>query len=141
MRAIFAILGVALLSACANSTIKGQRTATPSGLGLVIADADRIVIANRWHGTNLQEFSHTFTGSEVRKVVDDVSFMSHASGERTDSIFDKEVQFYRGPEKLAAIYLAVSTFSFQGNEYFGDTGVLQDLDRKVLKLQRPPEPK
>src|SRR5437773_12429018 len=77
MRAIFAILGVALLSACANSTSKGQRTATPSGLGLVIADADRIVVANRWHGTNLQEFSHTFTGSEVRKVVDDVSFMSH----------------------------------------------------------------
>jgi hypothetical protein len=60
--------------------------------------------------------------------------MTPAHGELTDSIFCWEVRFYKGTDPLANIYLAGSTFTFEGNEYFGDTGELESLSRKLLKL-------
>jgi hypothetical protein len=112
----------------------------PTRLGLVISDADRIVITNRLapRQQRYRGFSLAISGDDARGIVKDVAFMSPARGEVTDSYFDWELRFYVGTESLAAIYLASSTFTFEGNEYFGDTGQLKALSGKLLKLTTPP---
>jgi hypothetical protein len=125
----------AMASGCAHSTAK-NRTAAPSTLGQRIFEADRIVITQRWASTDprLRGFTHTLSGDEVRKVVNDVAFMTPAQGVLTDSIFSWELQFYKGAEPLAAIYLAGATFTFEDKEYFGDTRELSRLLRRLLRL-------
>jgi hypothetical protein len=145
MKAFFVSLGLiavlGLVGACSHPAARPNgRTSAPTRLGLLISDADRIVITNRLapREERYRGFSLTISGDDARGIVKDVAFMSPARGEVTDSYFDWELRFYVGTESLAAIYLASSTFTFEGNEYFGDTGKLKALSGKLLKLTTPP---
>jgi len=135
---------LALLGGCSHPAVRGNgRTAAPTRLGLLISDADRIVVTkgSASQVASYRGFSLTISGNELRKIVKDVAFMKPARGVVTDSFFGWELRFYRGREDLAAIYLASSTFTFEDNEYLGDTGELEALFRKLLKLTTPHHPK
>jgi hypothetical protein len=123
----------------AQDTNMNSAATTKTELEYLIAGANRIVITNlaasRIEG--FRSFSLTISGDEAKRIVRDVSTMRYGPP-MTESIFDWELRFYRDADYLTAIHLASATFMFEKQEYFGDTGELQALSDKLLKLTTPP---
>jgi hypothetical protein len=98
----------------------------------MIADTDYIVITNRFADrvSRYHGFSFTLSGDEARQVVRAISSSQHCAP--SDSVFDWDLQFYRGAQLSADIHLQGSHFVFEGEEYF-DGRVLEQLHRDLLK--------
>jgi hypothetical protein len=128
--AVLSVLFVTALSGCNEpATIRG---APPATLTSLIADADHIVVTNRFAGREprYRGFSLTISGDEARRIVRAIAASEHCPP--TDSAFDWDLKFYRGEEFLAGIQLQGSHFVFEGEEYF-DGRTLERLYHDLLK--------
>jgi hypothetical protein len=138
------VLGFLVVGALAGCHHPSPTATAPTRLACLIADTDHIVVTYRPPGNHpvpppdrYRDFSLTISGDEARKIVRDVSAMRDGFPNFTDSIWCWELRFYRGEDCSATIYLSSTTFLFEGHEYFGDTGALQALSRKIWKLTTP----
>jgi hypothetical protein len=110
---------------------------TPTNLASRIAGADR-VIATNWFRASRGYPGHSlsFSGSKATKIVQAVSTSRAFTGVETWSMFDWELQFYKGTNRLDAIHFQGGSFKTD-SEYFDQTGVLdgiyQKLERRFLK--------
>lgn len=104
----------------------------PAKLASLIADADRIVVTNRFANIEpqYQGFSLTISGDEARHIVRAISSSEPSSP--TDSVFDWDLSFYREAQFLADVHLQGSHFVFENEEYF-DGRVLERLYHDLLK--------
>ena len=127
--AILAFLGVVALSGCQHPPSGGH---PPTKLASLIADADHVVITNRFADRmpRSRGFSLAISGDEGRQIVRAVSSAQQCAF--TDSVFDWDLQFYRETQLLADVHLQGSHFLFEAEEYF-DGHVLERLDHDLLK--------
>jgi len=128
--AILAFLVVVALGGCKHPPMSSGYP--PTKLASLIADADHVVITNRFADRvpRYRGFSLMISGDEARQIVRAVSSSQHCAP--TDSIFDWDLQFYREAQLLADVHLQGSNFVFEGEEYF-DGHVLERLYHDLLK--------
>lgn len=122
---------ICILSGC-RSAPNGTGYHVPTHLINQIASTDHIIITNRFadREPRYRGFNFTVSGDEASKIVHAVSSAQHCAP--TDSIFNWDLQFYRGTHLLADIHLQGSHFVFEGEEYF-DGRVLERLYHDLLK--------
>jgi len=128
--AILAFLVVVALGGCKHPPMSSGDP--PTKLASMIADVDYIVITNRFADrvSRYHGFSLTLSGDEARQVVRAISSSQHCAP--SDSVFDWDLQFYRGAQPSADIQVQGSHFVFEGEEYF-DGRVLEQLHHDLLK--------
>lgn len=114
MRILVLILLVAALSGCSarrREQAPPVAVVTPATLKERIADADRIIVTNRFADDNkrYRGFSMTVSGAEVKRVIKAI-----LAAERLDvgtlSIWDWDFKFYREHNYLGSIYSQGSVF-------------------------------
>jgi hypothetical protein len=139
----FSLFLVAICSGLAqtNAAVRPTPT-TPTSLSQLVASADHIIATNRfgYDDPRYRGFSLTISADEARKTVSAVSNARLlCSPPCTDSMFDWDLQFYRGANLLAVVHAQGSHFMLgdwkKGAEYADSTGVLQkfwgDLEKRT----------
>ena len=122
-----------------NATVPAAGS-TPTNLAHLIANADHIIITNRFAGSNTRyrSFSLSVSGRRVSQIVAAVSSARRNQVE-TDSMWDWELQFFRATNRLAVIDCQGSMFLAEHGEYHDDTGVLEKLYSEILDRTTRPE--
>ena len=120
---------LALSNGCSTVSRSSVRTTEPTKLGVLIADADRIIVTPLG-----EDLSLTVSGASAKAITKDVSYMPSSGPCATDTLFAYELRFLRGEMSLATIHLCDKTFLYEGEEYRGDTGVLEALSRNFEEL-------
>ena len=102
---------------------------TPTNLAHHVAAADRVLATNwfaSWHGD--PGLGRSFSGRKVREIVAAVSSARrYPNWNPTSSIYDWELQFYNGTNRLDAIHFQGRVFLLADGEYVDDTGVLEKV--------------
>ena len=103
---------------------------TPTNLILRIANTDHIVATNWFDATHGDlGFGVTISGDKVWEIVRAISAAKKYPNQPvTESIWDWELQFYKGTNQLDAIHFQESVFLADG-EYDDETGVLEKTYR------------
>lgn len=101
---------------------------TPVNLARQIADADQIVITNRFleREIGVAGFSASVSGQEVTTVVNAISTAARV-GLPLDAIMNCELEFYNATNHLATVRFQQGAFAAENAEYVDDSGVLEKL--------------
>jgi hypothetical protein len=150
------LAGVALVlmfvvAFCILATLSGCNRRTDTSVPLPntladlahqIADADNIIITNRFADTNspFLGVSLSLSGQQVSRIVRAIS-----SARRLEigtwSVWDWELQFYKATNRLATVDFQEYSFLVKKGEYMDETGVLEKLYREMLERSSLPKEK
>ena len=103
-----------------------------------IANADRVVMTNRWASSGEPEFNFTvcISGRKVESVVRAVASARPLVGVSTRCIYDWQLQFFNRTNFLAQVGFQGECFLDQGTEYEDGTGTLQKWYDKLVSYAR-----
>lgn len=139
MRVLALILATALLSACKHPITAPVTAVGPqANLLRCIADADRVVITNRFAESSRPELNFTVcvSGRRVDTIIRAVAYGQPLVGIGTHCIYDRQVQFFKGTNCLGQVNFQGSFFWDGKTEYADNTGVMEKLYDKMVNRAR-----
>jgi hypothetical protein len=139
MRSFSLVLLLALFGGCQHlAPAPPAATGPQANLVRCIADADRVVITNRWASSTEPAINFTvcITGSKVDGVVRAVASAEPLVGVSTRCMYDWQLQFFKDTNCVGQLGFQGSFFQDHQTEYQDGAGTLQKLYDKLVSYTR-----